>query len=48
MLAGIILLALGQDLDLVAILLPVAILVGYGFAHLGDNRSKLAPGVRKG
>jgi hypothetical protein len=48
LLAGIILLAAFQNLGLLAILLPLAILVGCGFAHLGDNRSRLTPDGKKG
>jgi hypothetical protein len=41
------LVAFGQ-LGLLAILVPVSIVVGYGIARLGDNRGKLTHSLNKG
>jgi hypothetical protein len=36
------------NLALVAILVPISIVVGYGIARLSDNRNTLGHGVKKG
>ncbi|MBZ5597277.1 MAG: hypothetical protein LAN83_03045 [Acidobacteriia bacterium] len=45
--ALVLLLAFG-NLALLAILVPVSIVVGYGIARLGENRGRLTPGLKKG
>ncbi|MBZ5705210.1 MAG: hypothetical protein LAN63_07640 [Acidobacteriia bacterium] len=45
--ALVLLLAFG-NLALLAILVPVSIVVGYGIARLGENRGRLTTGLKKG
>jgi uncharacterized protein (DUF58 family) len=45
--AVLLLVAFG-NVALLAILVPVSIVVGYGIARLSDNRDALSHGVKKG
>lgn len=42
----ILLLALGE-LELLVILLPLSLLLGYGIVHLADKRNRLTSGFQK-
>ena len=45
---GIALLAAFGNLRLLAALIPVSLMLGYGTLRMGSNRSKLTHGLRKG